>query len=145
MASDPHWPDLYLAARDEVLHLLPEPPRLIEHIGSTAVPGLAAKPVIDIIVLLADMAPVAAAIPRFGPDGSRTHHLHLHGDAGEVQRHILFRDRLRADAGIRQRYSALKAELAHRYAGDRAAYAEGKSAFIDAVVLAAGGPARRSG
>lgn len=167
MASDPHWPDFYLAARDEVLHLLPQPPRLIEHIGSTAVPGLAAKPVIDIIVLLADMAPVAAAIPRletvgyefrpdasdslhlflrrYGPDGSRTHHLHLHGDAGEVQRHILFRDRLRADAGIRQRYLALKEELAHRYAGDRAAYAEGKSAFIDAVVLAAGGPARRGG
>lgn len=162
--SDPAWPAAFALARDEILALLPNPV-LIEHIGSTAVPGLAAKPVIDIIILLPDMAPAHAAMPalarlgyefrpdvsnpvrlflrRVGADGVRTHHLHIHTDPGDVQRHILFRDRLRADEGTRHDYQALKRNLAIRYGDDREAYAKGKDAFIDAVVQAAGGPERR--
>lgn len=67
-AADPGWPAAYALARDEILGLLPTLPLLIEHIGSTAVPGLMAKPVIDIIVLVADMAPVQDAIPPAGAD-----------------------------------------------------------------------------
>lgn len=162
---DPDWPHLYALARAELLALLPEPPVLIEHIGSTAVPGLAAKPVIDVIVLVTDMRPVLDHMPvlaaagyeyrpdvstperiflrRYGPDGVRTHHLHIHTDADDVHRHVMFRDALRADPGIRVAYCDLKRDLAARHAADRQAYANGKDAFVDAVVRAAGGPARR--
>jgi GrpB-like predicted nucleotidyltransferase (UPF0157 family) len=164
VASDPAWPTAFARARAELLTILPAPLR-IEHIGSTAVPGLRAKPVIDIIVLLADMAPAHEALPqlerigyefrpevsnparlflrRIGADGVRTHHLHIHTDHGDVERHLLFRDRLRADDAMRQDYEALKRDLALRHAGDREAYAKGKDDFVDAVVRAAGGPDRR--
>lgn len=162
---DPNWPHLYALARDELLELLPEPPVLIEHIGSTAVPGLIAKPVIDIIVLVSDMQPVLDRMPclaaagyefrpdvsnrerifmrRYGGNGVRTHHLHVHTDADDVRRHVMFRDALRADAAVRQAYLELKRDLAARHATERQAYANGKDAFVDSVVLAAGGPARR--
>jgi GrpB-like predicted nucleotidyltransferase (UPF0157 family) len=165
VASDPHWSAAYALARDEILELLPTPPLLIEHIGSTAVPGLMSKPVIDIIVLVADMEPARDAIPqlekigyefrpdvsnptrlflrRYGADGVRTHHLHIHTDHRDVRRHLLFRDRLRADEATRRDYEALKHDLAARHADDREAYAKGKDAFIDAVVRAGGGPERR--
>ena len=165
VASDPGWPAAYALARDEILALLPTQPLLIEHIGSTAVPGLMSKPVIDIIVLVVDMAPAREAMPhlqrigyefrpdvsnparlflrRYGPDGVRTHHLHIHTEHDDVRRHLLFRDRLRADAAVRQDYEALKRDLALRHAGDREAYAKGKDGFVDAVVRAAGGPERR--
>lgn len=164
-SPDPGWPARYLAARDELLAVLPVPPLLVEHIGSTAVPGLAAKPIIDIIVLVADMAPIHAALPdlvglgyefrpavsnatrlflrRFEPGGERTHHLHLHTDPDDVRRHILFRDRLRDDAETRIAYESLKRHLADRHAQDREAYARGKNDFVDAVVRKAGGPERR--
>ena len=162
---DLSWPYLYTQARDELLALLPEPPVLIDHIGSTAVPGLSAKPVIDVIVLVADMRPVLDHMPvlaaagyefrpdvsnaeriflrRYGPHGVRTHHLHIHTDAQDVRRHVMFRDALRADPGLRDAYCDLKRDLAALYAADRQAYANGKDKFIDAVVHAAGGPARR--
>jgi GrpB-like predicted nucleotidyltransferase (UPF0157 family) len=164
VASDPAWPATFARARDEILTILPAP-LLIDHIGSTAVPGLMAKPVIDIIVLLADMEPAHEALPqlerigyefrpdvssparlflrRVGPDGVRTHHLHIHTDHGDVERHLLFRDRLRADEATRRDYEAIKRDLAIRHADDREAYAKGKDDFVDAVVRAAGGPDRR--
>ena len=164
VASDPAWPTAFATARDEILTILPDP-LLIEHIGSTAVPGLSAKPVIDIIVLVDDMACAHAALPqlaglgyqyrpevsyrarlflsRIGADGIRTHHLHIHTDQDDVRRHVLFRDELRADAATCEAYQALKQDLAHRHGDDREAYAKGKDAFIDAVVRAAGGPERR--
>jgi GrpB-like predicted nucleotidyltransferase (UPF0157 family) len=162
---DPNWPHIYDLARDELLALLPEPPVLIEHIGSTAVPGLSAKPVIDIIILVGAMQPILdrmadlAAIGyefrpdvsnperifmrRYGPDDVRTHHLHIHTDADDVRRHVMFRDALRMDRATRQAYLDLKRDLAARHASDRQAYANGKDAFVDSIVLAAGGPARR--
>lgn len=88
-------------------------------------------------------SPVRLFLRRIGADGVRTHHLHVHADRDDVQRHLLFRDLLRADAAIRRAYEALKQDLARRHAGDREAYAKGKDAFIDAVVQAAGGPERR--
>jgi GrpB-like predicted nucleotidyltransferase (UPF0157 family) len=164
MAYDPAWAAAYARARDEILTLLPNSLR-IEHIGSTAVPGLAAKPVIDIIVLLPEMEPAHAAMPalarlgyefrpevsnparlflrRIGADGVRTHHLHIHTDPDDVERHVLFRDRLRADEKTRQDYAALKQDLAIRHRDDREAYAKGKDGFVDAVIAAAGGPERR--
>ena len=163
---DPGWPDAYRVARDEILACLPIVPMMIEHIGSTAVPGLPAKPVIDIIVLLDDITAGRSAIPplealgyEYRPDVSgptrlflrrrhagtdqRSHHLHIHGDAGEVRRHLLFRDALRADQTLRDQYTALKEDLARRFPDDRQAYATGKTDFVDRVVSAMGGPPRQ--
>ncbi len=74
--------------------------------------------------------------------GERTHQLHLHANVHEVERHLLFRDRLRADPEVRDAYQRLKDDLAQRFAGDRMAYSTHKTAFIDAVVAEAGGPQR---
>jgi len=159
---DPGWPEKYAVERDVVVSCLIRPPLLIEHMGSTSVPGIVAKPVIDIIVLLADLADGHAAVPaleasgysfwRDNPDKSklylvrglpnRTHNLHLHADAEEVRRHLLFRDRLRADPAARDAYQALKQELAIRYRRDREAYSKAKTAFVDGIVAEAGGAPR---
>ncbi|AKR58065.1 hypothetical protein XM25_20185 [Devosia sp. H5989] len=159
---DPQAASSFVAARERILPCFPVPPRLIEHIGSTAIPGILAKPVIDIVVLVDDLAQGHAAIPALEALGfsfwrdnpvrtrlflvkglpNRTHHLHIHADPTEVERHLVFRDHLRAHPGDSAAYEALKRELAERYRTDREAYTEGKSAFIDAIVARAGGPPR---
>lgn len=156
-AYDPRWPGLFEAERERLLSLFPDDFITIEHIGSTAVPGLVAKPVIDI---LAGVASMAAARALVGPlcaegytasaefnatlvdrqwlmrwaGGHRTHHLHLVVHGGELwTQRLRFRDALRADAALAARYAALKADLAARYPSDREAYTEGKAAFVRSV------------
>jgi GrpB-like predicted nucleotidyltransferase (UPF0157 family) len=123
----------------------------IHHIGSTAVPGLAAKPTVDILVgvesLDASRAcfdPLAGLEYRYAPYRSeemhwlckpdprrRTHHLHLcPGDGRRFADEIAFRDLLRADPALAAEYAGLKRELAARLRDDRDAYTEGKSEFI---------------
>lgn len=161
---DPTWTQAFIYARAEILSVFPQAPILIAHIGSTAVPGLAAKPVIDIIVLVADMAEVQPALPglerlgyefrpavsnaqrlflrRHDPNGMRTHHPHLHSDPQDAERHILFRDLLRRDAQLCADYLTLKRDLAALHRLDREAYAKGKDGFIDAAIARVGGPQR---
>lgn len=162
---DPDWPAAFVRERDRILPLFPGPPLLIEHMGSTAVPGIVAKPIIDIIVLV-EPGTVRAAVPALEASGytyradasnerhsflrrhrpadqRRTHHLHIHDDPDEVRRHLVFRDRLRAKPAVRDAYVALKRDLADRYRDDRLAYSKAKTAFVDAIVAAANGPARR--
>ena len=74
----------------------------------------------------------------------RTHHLHIYDDAGEITRHLLFRDHLRASPEGLAAYLALKTDLAARFRNDREAYSLGKDAFVDAVIASLGGPARRN-
>jgi GrpB-like predicted nucleotidyltransferase (UPF0157 family) len=127
----------------------------IHHVGSTAVPGLEAKPIIDILVGVRDLETARACfepLARLGylyapylPDEMhwfckpnptrRTHHLHL-VPAGSRRYcdELAFRDRLRADPEIASRYSALKRELAERHREDREAYTEAKSAFVLATL-----------
>ncbi|MGH9279152.1 MAG: GrpB family protein [Acidimicrobiales bacterium] len=130
----------------------------VEHIGSTAVPGLAAKPVIDIQVgvrTLADSAEIVAAmeslgyeyVPKFEDDlperryfrrwsdGRRTHQVHLveRSNLGWWERHVRFRDWLRAHDDDRDRYEVLKRELAATYRDDRLAYTDAKTDFIRAI------------
>jgi GrpB-like predicted nucleotidyltransferase (UPF0157 family) len=125
----------------------------IHHVGSTAVPGLEAKPIIDILVGVNDLetahacfAPLAELDYLYAPylpkemhwfckpdPARRTHHLHL-VPAGS-QRYcdeLAFRDLLRADPEIADRYAALKRVLAERHRDDREGYTEAKSAFIRA-------------
>lgn len=162
---DGAWPLAFARERELIAPLFPTAPRLIAHIGSTSVPGLRAKPIIDIVVLmdrLDDARPAIAALEALGyswwrdnPDTSklflvkglppaprRSHHLHIHDNADEVQRHLVFRDHLRAHPEARAAYQQLKEDLAARYRDDREAYSTLKTGFVDEIVALAGGPAR---
>ena len=146
---DPAWPAAYRAERERLAPLLAGAE--LHHFGSTAVTGLAAKPVIDMIALVEDLdAPIAALVERGGyqyppafnatlthrrflcyPTAAhRTHHLHLVDEPGELERRLRFRDRLRADPVLAGEYVALKRALAERYSDDREAYTEAKSEFV---------------
>jgi GrpB-like predicted nucleotidyltransferase (UPF0157 family) len=126
-----------------------------EHVGSTAVPGLAAKPIVDMDVVLPSSVDLPRAIRLLAdlgyvhegdlgvsgreafrcPSGEARHHLYvLIEGAAELRRHIAFRDALRADAVLRDEYAQLRRLLAAQYPGDREAYTQGKSTFIEAVI-----------
>jgi GrpB-like predicted nucleotidyltransferase (UPF0157 family) len=154
----PRWQELarqWTAAIGRVLAALS--PR-VEHVGSTAVPGLVAKPVVDLQVSVPDVDDEPAYRPaleslglvlrarepghRFfrPPAGEpRTVHVHVCGRGSVWERETLvFRDRLRADPRIAADYARLKQRLAAELGADRAAYTEGKSAFVRSVVDSAG-------
>lgn len=149
VAYNPAWPALYATERERLMPLLAGAE--IHHFGSTAVPGLAAKAVIDMIVLVGDLdAPVPALVSNAGyefpvafnatlthrrflcyPTASfRTHHLHLVDRREELKRRLRFRDRLRGDRALAQEYATLKRALAERHRDDREAYTEAKADFI---------------
>jgi GrpB-like predicted nucleotidyltransferase (UPF0157 family) len=153
---DPQWPGRFESERGSIAELLrPWIVADIEHIGSTAVPGLAAKPVIDIMAPVAslpeslDAIAAAATIgylhypykpdlmhwlckpsPRF-----RTHHLHLVPyRSGLWFERLAFRDALRSDIRLCSEYAALKRRLAAEAGHDREAYTDGKTGFIERVL-----------
>jgi GrpB-like predicted nucleotidyltransferase (UPF0157 family) len=161
---DPQWPVLF---RQEKLHLLSCLPNdlimRIEHFGSTAVPGLAAKPIIDILVEVTDLAAsrmrIAPILEREGYDGLwrpthgddgppfylwfvkrdpatsvRTHHIHMVEPHFEAHwDRLLFRDYLIANADTAREYEQLKRRLASASSDDRLAYTRGKAAFVARV------------
>jgi GrpB-like predicted nucleotidyltransferase (UPF0157 family) len=152
---DPRWPELFCELRDGLPAGLRMRARSIEHVGSTAVPGLAAKPIIDIDVVVADEADVAEAIamlaaagyPHKGdagvpgraafdqPQHLPEHHLYVCVEgAGPLVAHLRLRDHLRANPDTAGEYAALKRELAAAYGDDREGYTEAKTAFIEAVL-----------
>ncbi len=166
---DPEWPKLFEA---EAAHLraLPVAPgifRRIEHFGSTAVPGLAAKPVIDLLVEVSSLeetrqlvVPVLEAEgyeyfwrPEFGEggegvpwyawfikrgaDGRRTHHIHMVEAGSRLWDRLYFRDYLRAHPGTAKRYAELKTQCAAGHPNDRVAYTEAKGKFIRQITLKA--------
>ena len=123
----------------------------IHHVGSTAVPGLEAKPVIDILAGVADLERSRDCLPRLEALGylyapyraeemhwlckphpsRRTHHLHLVPTGSKRFRdELAFRDRLRSDSEVAAEYAALKHKLARRFRFDREAYTEAKAGFI---------------
>jgi GrpB-like predicted nucleotidyltransferase (UPF0157 family) len=127
----------------------------IHHVGSTAVPGLEAKPIIDILAGVRDLEasrecfePLARLHYFYAPylseemhwfckphPSRRTHHLHLVPvNTRRYADELTFRDRLRADSSVAAEYAALKRELAARFARDREAYTEAKSNFIREVL-----------
>ena len=157
---DASWPAAFEAERERLGAALGELAVRIEHKGSTAVPGLPAKPVIDIQISVARLQPLAAyAEPlrregythRAHPDDAfcpffhrpaswpHSHHVHAVAAGGaEERRTLAFRDALRADARLALEYAALKRRLAPHYAADdpaaRDAYAEAKGEFIEGVL-----------
>lgn len=148
---DPDWPKAFEQERDLLLKALGRPVARIEHIGSTAVPHLAAKPIIDIMTGLHDFTDADGLVPRIVdlgytyfpqfedvmPDrrffkklsgGQATHHIHMTEIAGEFwQRHLLFRDHLRKNPKVAQGYAALKKKLAKRHWNDSNDFAEAKT------------------
>ncbi len=147
---DASWPACYDAERKRLASLLPGV--RIHHIGSTAVPGLAAKPVIDMIALVDDLQSNIATVMREAgyelparfnaklihrrflcyPTASyRTHHLHLVDDREAMEQCLRFRDSLRRDPRLASDYVALKRALAARFQGDREGYTAAKGRFIN--------------
>ncbi len=162
---DQRWEKFFAVSERELRVALAPFVVEIEHIGSTAVPGLAAKPVIDIQVSVPDVddeAAYRAPIERIGlPMRSREPgHRYFRTPKGALQRiqvhvcpfggtwerdHLLFRDYLRAHPQVAATYGSLKRALAARYGQDRLAYTEGKTPFIRAAVARAEDWARATG
>lgn len=158
VAHDPAWAALFT---DEVRRIRaalgPDLSLALEHTGSTAVSGLVAKPILDLLGGYPPGAPVEryiAALERAGymhrgeqgiPGREffrrgvpRAYHLHLVVQYGPFWReHLAFRDALRTQPAVREAYATLKLDLARRYPREREAYIEGKSAFVRQVVAAA--------
>jgi GrpB-like predicted nucleotidyltransferase (UPF0157 family) len=149
---DSAWPARFDAEATRLARILPT--LRWHHIGSTAVPGLLAKPIIDMMALTDDVdRPLPALISEAGyaypenynstlperrwlcrPSAAhRTHHLHLVADRDELERHLRFRDALRADPGLADEYAALKRRLAAAMPDDREGYTAAKTAFVTAV------------
>jgi GrpB-like predicted nucleotidyltransferase (UPF0157 family) len=148
---DPAWPERFARERMRIVDALGEVAMRVEHIGSTAVPGLAAKPIVDILVTLADVDDEPAFAPSLERAGyvlrvrepghrmfrtpDRSVHVHLWGDRDpEVDRYLAFRDRLRASEEDRQAYERLKRELARRDWDDINHYAEAKGALVEEIL-----------
>jgi GrpB-like predicted nucleotidyltransferase (UPF0157 family) len=112
----------------------------IQHVGSTAVPGMVAKPIIDIGIAVASFEEYRGehGIPRrhyFTKGHPRTHQIHMNEiGSRDWENLVLFRDYLIQHPGLAEEYAALKAELARRYPTNREAYLDGKAPFIERVL-----------
>lgn len=151
---NPEWPRLYEAERELLEAALGDDIIEIRHIGSTSVPGMRAKPIIDILIAVDGFAPVTSYSARLAPLGyshqpmdtdderlffwkgtPRTHHLHIVEYATwEHQRHLIFSDYLRAHPEVARLYVEVKQELAVAFKNNRPAYTRGKTAFIKAIM-----------
>jgi GrpB-like predicted nucleotidyltransferase (UPF0157 family) len=147
---DPQWPALFEVEAARITRAVSPLAITFHHVGSTAVPGLVAKPVLDMLATYEDpdlrwqyiTGLTAARYVYRGEQGipgrdffrrgdPRSYHLHLvAADSGFCQEHLDFRDMLRADARLRDAYAALKQELAARFPDNRPAYIEAKGPFI---------------
>jgi GrpB-like predicted nucleotidyltransferase (UPF0157 family) len=162
VAYDPAWPELFEAERARVLAAIGQHVSAVEHVGGTSVPGLGARPIIDVLVGLPHFSAADACIEplkRLGygfrgevgipqryffrkPDveswADRTHHLHLvEQESPEWKRMLRFRDYLRAHPEEAQAYDDLKRELAAELETNPLGYPEAKSEFITGVLAKA--------
>jgi GrpB-like predicted nucleotidyltransferase (UPF0157 family) len=165
---DPTWQQSFADQRDRLTILLSgwlAAP--VEHVGSTAVPGLAAKPIVDVLAPITSLVDAHRAVPLLEEDGwrhwpsdpnrswrywflrpqaeARTHHLYLiQYDDPHVAELRAFRDVLRADNALRDRYEALKRNLAKMFRDDREAYTAAKARFVEHALRQSGfGPTAR--
>ena len=163
---DPHWPEMFERERLHLLTCLPcDLIRRIEHFGSTAVPGLPAKPIVDILVEVASLdetrqriAPILEAQgydyfwrPSWGDDtppfyawfikrdknGNRTHHIHMVESHFEHWDRLLFRDYLMEHPDVAMEYGNLKMRLSGTHQKDRVAYTQSKNDFVKRVTAKA--------
>jgi|tagenome__1003787_1003787.scaffolds.fasta_scaffold20985662_3 GrpB-like predicted nucleotidyltransferase (UPF0157 family) len=168
LALDPQssWPESFARLRGELSDALGGDALAIEHVGSTAVPGLVAKPIIDIAVALREEVSIqrlrarlesAGYLFRGDPrndggilfvleDEPRRRIAHVHLMAHEDRRwdgYLAFRDTLRRDPEARRSYAEIKQRLAREFPDDRASYTAAKSTFVEQVVSGVSGPPGR--
>ena len=157
--SDPAWPGLFAREASRIRRALGDRVLLLEHVGSTAVPGLAAKPRIDILLGVADPADEPAYVPALeaagyvlrirepdweehrvfkGPDMDVNLHVFSPG-CPEIERMLLFRDRLRGNTSDRQLYERTKRELARKDWKYVQNYADAKNEVVDEILARAQG------
>ena len=158
--ADPNWPMLFQQEKELLLAVLDGEDLLaFEHFGSTAIPGLAAKPIIDILIAVpsVDLArdDFVARLKQLGyvfwPDNpkkdrlffvkgmppfgeKRTYHIHVAERPSEMWSRLKFRDYLRENDVERDNYAALKASLATEYGNDREAYTTAKTEFVARIM-----------
>lgn len=152
---NPAWPSMFEVEAARIAEALGGNLVAIHHIGSTSVPGLKAKPVIDMLPVVKDIALVDERTPNmvalgyeamgeFGLPGRRyfrkgdpvrTYHVHVYalGSVQEIERHVAVRDYLRTHPEVARQYGELKAQLAAEFPDDREAYMDGKDAFVKAM------------
>ena len=151
--SDPRWDALFEAERSRLAAAIGAHIVDIQHFGSTSIPGIKAKPILDILVGLPDFATGALLVEPmrglgydcvgiemvpndhlFGLGEPRTHLVHavVHGGY-HWTRNLRFRDQLRAQPALAEAYEALKVDLAQRFSDSRASYTAAKQAFIDRI------------
>ena len=163
---DPAWPVRFAAEEQRIRERLGEVAERVDHVGSTSVPGLMAKAIIDIQVSVPDVADAGSYVApleelgyvhvpderfptypffRYPATGPRTFHLHVAQSGSEEEsEHLVFRDRLRADPVVASLYLDLKRDLARRFFADRVAYSNSKGEFVNSV-LALKDPAEQAG
>ncbi len=155
VAYDPAWSLRFLEIADTIRNLLPDSVLSIHHIGSTAVPGLAAKPLIDIDIILPTAQHVLAACPiieaaGYEPRGNRYdadifafmkrsetpgQRVYLCPESHDThRRRMLFRDHLRTNPRTAAEYQALKQSLADQFEYDGDGYTAAKASFVNAVI-----------
>jgi len=155
------WPHYFLQLESELLAIFDRHTINVQHIGSTSVPNLAAKPVIDIALGADSLVVIEERISRLElmgyqykskyereipmrryfvrPEGNLPR-IHLHGiviNSSLWQQHIVFRDALRSDPALAAQYQLLKTELAVRFSNDKSSYTLAKAPFIQAVINSA--------
>lgn len=151
---DAQWPRRYQAERARITAALGKWALRVEHIGSTAVPGFAAKPIVDVQVLVPDVdePTVDSALRDAGYElhvveprhrmyrtKSLDTHVHLWMDEGEADRHVVFRDWIRAHPDDRELYLHVKRQLAAREWATQNDYAEAKTAVVSTILRRAQG------
>jgi GrpB-like predicted nucleotidyltransferase (UPF0157 family) len=148
---DSTWPEVFAQISSRVWPVVRDVALAIEHVGSTAVPGLAAKPIVDIDIVVRDALAVSKAIERLAtlgyahrgnlgaegreafnsPTGLPRHHLYVcPEDSLALKNHLAFRNFLRTNPGEALKYGQLKRELAIMFADDIDSYIAGKTPFI---------------
>jgi GrpB-like predicted nucleotidyltransferase (UPF0157 family) len=158
---DPAWPGLFEREADRIRAVLGKRVVRLEHIGSTSVPGLAAKPIIDILLVVPDSGDEPAYVPDLeavgyvlvireperqqhralkGPDTNVNLHVYSPGSP-EIERYLIFRDRLRRDPADREHYQRVKRELAQRDWRYVQHYADAKTEVVEAIIARARGEA----
>ncbi len=153
---NPEWKQAFIAESQKLATVLADNLVKIHHIGSTAIPGIHAKPIIDFLVEVKDINLVDKQTPvieqlgyeamgEFGlvgrryfrkesSPGIRIHHVHVYQiDSSEVERHLAFRDYIIAHPQEAEQYSQLKQKLAQKYPRDIEAYMDGKDQFVKQI------------
>jgi GrpB-like predicted nucleotidyltransferase (UPF0157 family) len=156
---DPAWPDVFAALRARLWPVVADLATSIEHVGSTSVPGLAAKPIIDFDIVVPTAERMPAVIEQlvglgyrhrgdlgvpgreafYRPPESVVHQVYVCvAGIASLRNHLAVRDYLRANPAVASEYGALKKELARQFPDDIDSYIEGKSELLGRILAASG-------